>query len=84
MPSVSETVIPPLSQIDVQYSTLCFPDGSVVKNLPAMQETQILSLGQEDHLGRGNGNKLQYSCLRNPMNRAALWIYGIAKESDKT
>ena len=27
--------------------------GSVVKNLPAMQETQVRSLGQEDPLGRG-------------------------------
>ena len=25
-----------------------FPDGSTVKNLPAMQETQVQSLGQED------------------------------------
>ena len=27
-----------------------FPDGLVVKNLPAMQETQVQSLGQEDPL----------------------------------
>ena len=27
-----------------------FPGGSVVKNLPAMQETQIRSLSQEDPL----------------------------------
>ena len=27
-----------------------FPSGSVVKNLPAMQETRVLSLGQEDPL----------------------------------
>ena len=27
-----------------------FPDGSVVKNPPAMQETQVQSLGQEDPL----------------------------------
>ena len=30
-----------------------FPGGSVVKNLPAMQEIQVLSLGQEDLLERG-------------------------------
>ena len=29
---------------------LGFPGGSVVKNLPAMQETQVQSLGQEDPL----------------------------------
>ena len=27
-----------------------FPGGSVVKNLPAMQETQVRSLGREDPL----------------------------------
>ena len=31
---------------------LGFPGGSVVKNLPAMQEMQIQSLGQEDPLGK--------------------------------
>ena len=35
------------------YQTLCFPNGSAVKNLLAMQETQIWSLGQEDPLEEG-------------------------------
>ena len=30
-----------------------FPGGSVVKNLPAMQETWVWSLGQEDPLEEG-------------------------------
>jgi len=30
-----------------------FPRGSVIKNLPAMQENQVLSLGQEDPLEKG-------------------------------
>ena len=29
---------------------MSFPGGSVVKNLPAMQETQVQSLGREDPL----------------------------------
>ena len=31
--------------------------------------------------GKGNGNPLQYSCLRNPMDRAAWWatVPGVAK-----
>ena len=51
-----------------------------VKNPPAMQETRVQSLGQEDPLekemathssilGEGNGNPLQYSCQENPMDR---------------
>ena len=32
-----------------------FPSGSVVKNPPAMQETWVQSLGQEDPLEKGKG-----------------------------
>ena len=34
-----------------------------------MWETQVLSLGQEDPLKEENGHPLQYSCLKNPMDR---------------
>ena len=30
---------------------VCFPGSSVVKNLPAIQETRVWFLGQEDPLG---------------------------------
>ena len=33
--------------------------AQTVKNLPAMQETQLSSLGQEDSPGEGNGTLLQ-------------------------
>ena len=53
--------------------------GSVVKNLPAMQETVwnaedvslIAWFGRSP--GEGNGNPLQYSCLENSMDRGAQW-----------
>ena len=45
--------------------------AQAVKNLPAVQETWVQSLGQEDPLGGGNGNPLQHSCLGNPMDRGA-------------
>ena len=41
----------------------------MVKNLPAMQETLVWSLVWEDLPGEGNDNPLQYSCLKNSMNR---------------
>ena len=46
-----------------------------VKDLPAMQETWIWSLGGEDRSpGEGNGNPLlQYSCPENSMERGAWW-----------
>ena len=39
--------------------------AQTVKNLPAMQETGVWSLGWEDPLEKGMANPLQYSCLEN-------------------
>ena len=47
----------------------CFPDGSVVKNLPANAGDAGLTPGWGGSPGEGNGNSLQYSCLGNPMDR---------------
>ena len=61
-----------------------FPRGTVVKNLPAMQETQetqVRFLGWEDPLGIGNGTLLQYSCLKNSKDRGArlATVHGVTK-----
>ena len=55
-----------------------------VKNLPAIQETQVRSPGWEDPLD--NGNPLRYSCLGNPMDRGDWWAtaHGVVKKSDMT
>ena len=53
-----------------------FLGGSVVKNLPIMQETQVQSLGWEDLLEKGMA-----PCLENSMDRGA-WratVHGITK-----
>ena len=40
-----------LNYVNVYFTTILgFPGGSVVKNLHAMQETQVPSLGREDPL----------------------------------
>ena len=46
-----------------------------------MQETQVPSLGREDSPGEGNGNPVQYSCLKNPMDGGTWWatVLGVAK-----
>ena len=49
------------------FKILCLMTQQV-KNLPAVQET-----GSVSGSGRGNGNPLQYSCLKNPMDRGAWW-----------
>ena len=58
----------------------------MVKNLPAMRETRVQSLGQEDPLEKGNGNPFKYSCLEHFMDRGA-WqatVHGVTKELDTT
>ena len=50
--------------------------AQMVKNLPAMQETWVQSLGWENPLEGGHGNPFQYSYLENPMDRGdwqATW-----------
>ena len=45
-----------------------------IKNLPAMQETLVRPLGQEDRLEQERAT--QYLCLENPMDRRAWWAMG--------
>ena len=58
-----------------------FPGGSVVKNLPGNSGDvgMIPELGRSP--GEENGNRLQYSCMRNPMDRGTWWatVHGFAK-----
>ena len=53
----------------------------LVKNLPAMwgDLSSIPGLGRPP--GEGNGYVLQYSCLKNSMDREAWWamIHGVTK-----
>ena len=57
-----------------------FPGGSVVKNLPAMQETQVRSLGQEDALEKEMATHSSYSCLGNPMDSKPGRLQSIASQ----
>ena len=56
----------------------------MVKNLPATWEAQVRPLGQEDPLEKENGYPLQYSCLKNAMDRGAWWARVHLKELDTT
>ena len=55
--------------------------AQVVKNLPAMQETQDSIPGSRRSPGEGNGNPLEYSCLENPKDRGTWWatVHGVTK-----
>ena len=53
--------------------------AQTVKNLLAVQETQVASLGQEDPLEKEMAT--QYSCLENPMDRGdwQVTVHGVTK-----
>ena len=57
-----------------------FPGGLVVKNLPANAGDTGSDTGRSP--GEGNGNPLQYSCLKNLTDRGA-WraiVHGVKKK----
>ena len=61
--------------------------AQTVRNLPAMQETWVPSLGWEESSGGGQGNPLQPRvCLENPHGQRSLAGYrsGCRKELDTT
>ena len=53
--------------------------GSDSKESACNAEDQGSTLGLERSPGEGNGNPLQYSCIRNPKNRGAWWatVHGV-------
>ena len=54
--------------------------AQTVKNLPAMRETWVWSLGHKDPLEKVKATHW-YSCLENPMDREAWWatVHGVTK-----
>jgi len=72
--------IPTVTRFYVFYSW-GFPGGSVGKESTCNAGDLGLISGSERYLEEGNGNSLQYSCLKNPMNREA-WratVHGVAR-----
>ena len=53
----------------------------MVKNLPAMRESQARSLGREDPLEKEMTPHSNILCLEHPMDRGAWWatVHGVAK-----
>ena len=70
---------------EIMYKT-GFPGGSVARNPPANagDTGSIPELGWAPE--EGNGNRLQYTCLGDPMDRGVWWatVHGAARGSDTT
>ena len=60
---------------------MCFPGGSVVKNLLTSAGDEGVIPVSRRNPEEGNGSPLHYFCLGNPMVRGAWWtiVHGIAK-----
>ena len=56
----------------------------MVKNSPAVQETQVRSLGRGDPLEKGMITN-SFSCLENSTDRGASWatVHGVAKSQTR-
>ena len=70
----------------ISKQRVSFPGSSVVKNILAKVGDTGSIPGLRRSPGEGNGNPLQYSCWKNPMDRGA-WqaiVHGVAKEPDTT
>ena len=61
-------------------TTMGFPSGSAVTNLPADSGEPDSTPGLGRSHAEGNGKTLQHSCLGNPMDRGAWWatVHGVA------
>ena len=59
------------------YHAMRFPGGLVIKNLPGFDPGEVGSTLRSP--GEGNGNPLQYSCLRNPIDRGA-WLQSMGSQ----
>ena len=58
-----------------------FPGGSKVKASSSSAGNPGSTPGLGRSPGEGNGNPLQYSCLKNPMDGGAWWatVHGLTK-----
>ena len=59
-----------------------FLGGSMIKNLPDNAGDARLIPGLERSSGEGIGKPLQYSCIRNPMDRGSWWatVHEVSKK----
>ena len=57
-----------------------FPGGSAVKNLPAMQETRVRSLSQEDPLEKGMATHSSILAWRTPRTKEPGGLQSIGSQ----
>ena len=58
--------------------------AQLVKNLPAVQETQVLSLGREDPLEEGMATLSSILVWRNPWTEDPGWLQSMGSAKSQT
>ena len=71
----------PLVLVSVDHTERASLEAQMVKNLPAMQETWVQSLGWEDSLEKGMATHCSILAWRIPMDRRdwQATVHGVAK-----
>ena len=66
------------SELNLKWALMV---AQIVKNLPAIQQTRVQSLGQEDPLEKGMATHSGILWLENSIDRGAWWatVHGVAK-----
>ena len=86
-PALSSHSSPWITQNTMKQDYRASLEAQMVKNLPALQETRVRSLGRQKSPGeKGHGSPLQSSCLENLHGQRSLAGYSPwgHKESDTT
>ena len=71
---------PEVEFVGIQRPVVGFPGGSVVENLPAMQETRVRSLGQEDPLEKGMATHFSIPARRIPWTGEPGWLQSMGSQ----
>ena len=69
---------------NLMYSYGGFPGSSVVKNPPAMQKTQVQSLGQEDPMERKMTTRSSIVAWRIPWTEEPIGLYSMGLQEPDT
>ena len=75
---------PDATYLEIASDSVGFPGGSEVRNLPAIQEMWVQSLGQEDPLEEGMATHSSILAWKNPID-SRTWqatVHGVTRESD--
>ena len=81
-PEEAKAILKRRIKLETSHVLISYLITEITKQYGTGMKTDILTSSIEKSPGEGNGNPLQYSCLRNPMDRGAwqVTVHGVAKD----